>query len=586
MAGTVLNETISTARKKAATRFGKPSPGAKSGLVLACLMLFCASWPLQSASAEPDSAGSRRAQQAAIAFAPPVAPQLAFAHAGSPAVVAQDEAPAPMPAAHSEFVHAPKPTASADPRSEAGPPPDAGRMTVERHVRLIVNKSKNLHLDIPYSDAAVAQPAIADVVPISDRQLYILGKKIGSTNILLYDDSKHLIGVVDVDVRLDIGAIAREVRRGSGGRHIRIGEVNGDIVLSGDSGDAQTADRAMTIAQSLLPGGHVVNAMSISSPQQVELEVRFVEASRQAVRNLGVRWAAFWHNGAAIVGQGGGLSDAVASASGVPPFASILARLINSNGGSLDMVLNALEKHDVVRRLASPNLVALSGQSADFLAGGKFPVPVSSSNAAGGITGSTVVPTITIQWQTFGIRLKFTPTVLANGVISLRLEPEVSDIDPTLSVNTGGVAVPGLVVRRADTTVELRNGQAFAIAGLMSAKSQRTLNTFPWLGTVPVLGALFSSKDFESNETELVVIVSPHLVKPVAPGHRLKTPLDNRLAANDVDMFLNQRLEVPKRRPTYVQANGQPQMLIGGMAPGAPTRHMDPNRWHWPWESQ
>jgi pilus assembly protein CpaC len=559
---------------------GKFWSRAKMTAVLAgSILVGAAALPPEAEAA----ASNLYAEQAAIAFAPPVAPQIAFAPADAPVSVAQ---PMPEPAPQPEVVHAP--TTPGDDR----PRRDEGHIAFTRHVTLTVNKSKNMRLDIPYADAAVAQPAIADVVPISDRQLYILGKKIGSTNVLLYDQSKRLIGVVDVDVHLDTAAMSAELRAAVGAHGVRISEVNGSIVLSGDAGDAQTADRVMAIASSLAPEGRVVNAMNISSPQQVELQVRFVEASRSAVRNLGVRWAAFWHNGrsAAVIGRAAGtgvlgVPDTVNSAAGVSPFATILTQIINSRSGSLDLVLNALEEQAVVRRLAEPNLVALSGQSADFLAGGKFPVPVSQANSAStSLTGTVSVPTISIQWQEFGVRLKFTPTVMANGVISLRLQPEVSDLDPALSVSSGGVSVPGLIQRRADTTVELRDGQSFAIAGMMSAKSQHTLDAFPWLGTVPVLGALFSSKEFEQNETELVVIVSPHLVKPVPPGRRLNTPLDNSLAANDLDLFLNQKLEIPKSPPTYVQANGVDQSLVGGMAPGAPGVKGDPNSWSWPWE--
>ncbi len=207
-------------------------------------------------------------------------------------------------------------------------------------------------------------------------------------------------------------------------------------------------------------------------------------------------------------------------------------------------------------------------------------MPTQSTPGVGG------TPYVTIDYKKFGVHLKFTPTVLANGVISLKLEPEVSDLDPTITVQTAGVAVPGIITRSANTTVELRDGQSFGIAGMLQAKSQRQLDALPWLGTVPYLGALFSSKQFQNNETELVVLVSPHLVKPVPPNQKLKTPLDTSLAGNDVDMFLKQQLEVPKSQPTYVDGKGHAQMLDAGMAAGAPGVQQDPNRWIWPWEAK
>jgi pilus assembly protein CpaC len=204
-------------------------------------------------------------------------------------------------------------------------------------------------------------------------------------------------------------------------------------------------------------------------------------------------------------------------------------------------------------------------------------VPVSTSG-----TGSAA--TVSIDYKQFGVRLKFTPTVLANGVISLKLNSEVSDIDPSIVVQTAGVAVPGISMRRASSTIELRDGQAFAIAGMLSSKSQRQLDALPWLGTIPYLGALFSSKEFQNNETELVMLISPHVVRPLPPSAQLKTPLDSRLPANDIDLFLRQQLEVPKAQPTYVTPDGHAQNLNGGMAPGAPGIQEDPNRLHWPWE--
>jgi pilus assembly protein CpaC len=317
------------------------------------------------------------------------------------------------------------------------------------------------------------------------------------------------------------------------------------------------------------------------------LKVRFVEADRAATRNLGIRWAFFKQNGnlAGVVGTQqptslfnsslfpastsmGGLTttttsagttiatttpssvfDVVSGAGRVgSPFATIITQIVNSKFGSLDAVLSALEEQQVIRQLAEPNLIALSGETGSFLAGGEYPIPVVSS-------GAGALPTVTIVYKEFGVKLNFTPTVLSRGVISLKLAPEVSNIDEALAVMIGGVSVPGLLIRRAQTTVELRDGQSFAIAGLLQANSTRQLDQLPWLGTVPVLGALFRSSDFQQGETELVVLVTPYLIKPVPPGKQLKTPLDTSLAGNDLDFFLNGRPEVAKTPPAFV--NGQ-----------------------------
>jgi pilus assembly protein CpaC len=207
-----------------------------------------------------------------------------------------------------------------------------------------------------------------------------------------------------------------------------------------------------------------------------------------------------------------------------------------SNGTNADAIIRALEERGVARRLAEPNLISLSGDTASFLAGGEFPFPSDAGDNK-----------ISIEFKKFGIALAFTPTVLENGLINLKIVPEVSDIDPTNSVRINDVQVPGLVVRRADTTVELRNGQSFAIAGLLQHSSSRNKAQLPWIGQVPVLGALFRSAEYKKNETDLVIIVTPRLVKPKIPGENLQTPLGNQLSSNDRDFFLMGRSEIPKK---------------------------------------
>jgi pilus assembly protein CpaC len=468
----------------------------------------------------------------------------------------------------------------------------AGKAEMLLHIEVVEHKSKNLRLPEPVEDVAVGARDIADAVPVSDRELYILGKQVGTTNILLYGKDKRLVGIVDVEVKLDAASAGRQIRAASGGSNIRVDSVDGKFVLKGNSGDSQVAERALEVAKSLGPNG-VVNAMRVTSPQQVMLKVRFVEADRNAARSLGVRWEFFKRGGVAgVIGKQqpstkfgtptgsfpqfltgpGALANLtqpvldVASGGLVAgsPFATIITQIVNSRSGSLDVVLSALEEQQVLRRLAEPNLVALSGESANFLAGGEYPVPVVSSAGAGGL------PTISIEYKEFGIKLNFTPTVLSRGVISLKLFPEVSDLDPTTGVTVAGTTVPGLTLRRAQTTVELRDGQSFAIAGLLSTKTTRDLNQLPWLGSIPVIGALFRDTSFLQNETELVVLVTPYLIKPVPPGQQLKTPLDTSLPGNDLDTFLFGRPEVSKLPPATTNPQGQQQSLTGAIEPGAP----------------
>ncbi len=408
----------------------------------------------------------------------------------------------------------------------------------------------------PPQTVAVGNPEIADATIAAGGTIVLTGKIPGSTNVIALDQNGQVFGYAVIEVELDASEIAAKVQAGIGSRTIHVGTRDSKIILSGTAPDAPTVDRAVTIASALAPkDGGVINMIRVASPQQVLLQVRLIEVNRNASRELGFRWEyANGGSGARIghVGPGVSVSDllpAVASATlertGTPPFGQILGRFIG-NSQQLDLIISALEEKGLARRLAEPNLVALSGDTADFLAGGEFPVPIASTTQAG-------VPTITVDFKEFGVRLSFTPTVLADGDINLRLEPEVSEIDPTVSVNTGVISVPGLTKRRAKTTVELRDGQSFAIAGLLQAVSQSNIEQFPWLGSVPVIGALLRSTAFQQQETELVVIVTPHLVKPARPGDVVATPLDTTVPSNDVDLFLMGKLDRKKVRPAAVE---------------------------------
>jgi pilus assembly protein CpaC len=296
----------------------------------------------------------------------------------------------------------------------------------------------------------------------------------------------------------------------------------------------------MSIAKQFDPS--VVNNMAISQPQQVMLEVRFLEASRNIGRDLGIQWNVVGRRFSAMTGSG-------LASSGNTPFGTFLASVL-SGGVSADALIDALEQRGLARSLADPNLVALSGQTASFLAGGEFPFPVQGDQGR-----------ITVEFRKFGVGLKFLPVVLSDGLISLQIEPEVSQLDYTNVLTVGGLTVPGLVVRRANTTVQLRDGQSFAIAGLLQATSSNSANQLPWISDVPVIGALFRSASFARHETELAIIVTPHLVRPVDPAHHLQTPFDRTVPGNDVDRFLLGRQEVPR---TLAQASFHPAASARG----------------------
>ena len=398
-------------------------------------------------------------------------------------------------------------------------------------------KSQNIRTDTNFVDVVVGDPEIADVMPLTDRSLSILGKKIGTTRVSVYAEGKKLIGVFDIEVSYDVPKLAAELRQRFPRAQLRVSSVNGRIMLSGTCPDGPTLDQAVTIARQF--GPDVINSVQVLQAQQVLLEVRFVEIQRTAARELGIQWDLVAKNVAATVGQAGLIS-------GNPPFGSVavIGGLL-AHGVHVDAVINALEQRDVARRLAEPNLVALSGDTASFLAGGEFPFPVSSS-----------LGQITIEFKRFGVGLAFTPTVLSNGVINLKIEPEVSQLDPTNVITVAGTTIPSLIVRRANTTVELRDGQSFAIGGLLQNNVDAQQKQLPWLGSVPVLGALFRSALYQKKETDLVIIVTPHIVQPMRPGDVARVPTDDALPGNDADLFLLGEAEITpsmKRRLAGVE---------------------------------
>jgi pilus assembly protein CpaC len=390
------------------------------------------------------------------------------------------------------------------------------------------------------------------VVPLTDRSLSILGKKIGTTRVSVYGVDKGLVGVFDIEVTHDTSVLGTELRERFPNARIRVASVNGRILLSGTAPDSVTVDTAVSIAKHF--GSEVINSVRVLQPQQVLLEVRFVEASRTAGRELGINWNVIARNASAATGAfvGGGLGAVpIALASGNTPFGLALGRIVG-NGVEVDAMINALEGKGLVRRLAEPNLIALSGDTASFLAGGEFPIPVASSR-----------DTITVEWKRYGVGLAFTPTVLQNGVINLKIEPEVSQLDPGNVIQIGGLRLPSLTVRRANTTIELRDGQSFAIAGLLQSIDTSDQKQFPWLGDVPVIGPLLRSTQYQKQETDLAIIVTPHLVRPTRPGEELKTPLDNTVAGNDADLFIHGRAELTRRQVGEAVPAARPIKPIG-----------------------
>jgi pilus assembly protein CpaC len=411
-------------------------------------------------------------------------------------------------------------------------------------VKISIGKSESVRTEGSFAEVIVADPEVADAIPLTDRSLSILGKKIGTTRVSVYAEGKKLVGVFDIEVSYDTSRLGSELAQRFPHARFRVSSVNGRIMLAGTAPDAVTVDKAMTIAKQF--GTDVINSVRVNAPQQVMLEVRFVEASRSASRELGVNWQVVQQKLSQTGSNGIALATGITGlTSGATPFGSIIGSMLG-NGVQADVLVKALEERGIVRRLAEPNLIALSGDTASFLAGGEFPIPVASN-----------LGQVTVEFKKFGVGLAFTPTVLGDGLINLKIEPEVSQIDPTTAITVGGITIPALIVRRANTTVELRDGQSFAIAGLLQSSNSVDQNQLPWLADVPILGALARSTAYQKKETDLVIIVTPRLVRPARPGDVLRTPLDSARPANDVDLFLLGQAELTA--PMVRRLKGSPE---------------------------
>jgi pilus assembly protein CpaC len=509
-------------------------------------------WTVQSAAM---AASEPVAASGPLASASASVPQRSQAQARPvPAAAPVAAAPVSMPGSASMV-----PPASVD----AGQPAEVGPS-----MSLTIGKSTLVRLDSPIERISVGNPSVADVTLISNRELYLLGKTFGSTNVIMWRRNGATT-IIDVDVGMDARALEARLRELlPEEKDIRVSTAANAVVLSGVVSSALKAEFAVSIAEAFarlsglgitlpvvagglaaLPGQpitvgqaqaprttggdqqnqlRVVNMLQIGTPQQVMLEVKVAEISKTLLDKLGVgmdlaRVSGDWRYGI--------ISNFLSDSSGVLGLLSRTGNAIKVDG----------EKQDgLVRVLAEPNIVSISGQEASFLAGGRIFIPVSRTN---GLTG---VPAITLEEKEFGVGLKFTPTVLDGDRINLRVSPEVSELSqsgsPFATVNGTTSILPSFTTRRAQTTVQLRDGQSFAIAGLIKNNVTETIRRFPVLGDVPILGALFRSSEFQTDRTELMFIVTARLVKPL-PAGTYSAPTDNWTPPSRSEFFVGGQLE-------------------------------------------
>lgn len=377
-----------------------------------------------------------------------------------------------------------------------------------------MNRAVVVESDVPFAELSIANPAIADISSLSDRTIYVLGKAPGTTTLTLLDATGKLITNVEVRVTPDVSEFKERLQQILPGESIEVRTANDGIVLSGTISSPQKLQRALDLAHRYAPE-RVSNLMVVGGVQQVMLKVRFAEMQRNVAKSLASSLSITGDGIAA--GSGVGLSG---TASGAIAF--------NFDVGSLEvsMLLEALETKGVVRTLAEPNLTALSGQEAKFLAGGEYPVPVAQDDGS-----------ISVEFKPFGVELNFVPRVVDGDLINLELVAAVSAIDTANSYQQGDLTIAAFKRRETSTTVEMRDGESFAIAGLLQDDFRDNNTQVPWLGDVPILGALFRSADYQRSQSELVIIITAHLVTPTR-GEALALPTDRIKPPTEQELFL------------------------------------------------
>ncbi len=407
------------------------------------------------------------------------------------------------------------------------------RGATSSNIKVSVNRAIVMESDQPFAELSVANPGIADIATLSDRTIYVLGKAPGRTTLTLLGADGRLLTNVEVQVSPDLAEFKERLREILPRERIEVRTANDGIVLSGRVSGKQKLAKALDLAERYAPE-RVTNLMTVGGSQQVLLKVRFAEMQRSVAKSLdaSIGLRTIGGNTGATIGtgvynQGNNLTN---FANGNPIVSSNSAQGalgigFSSGGVAIGLLLEALETKGMVRTLAEPNIVAISGSEAGFLAGGEYPIPVADADG------------IKVEYKPFGIQLTFRPVVVDGDLISLSLDTEVSQLDPSNAVNFNGNIINAFSTRRTSTTVEMRDGQSMSIAGLLTDDFTDLNSQVPWLGDVPILGALFRSAEYKRQQTELVVIVTPHLVTPV-DGSTLALPTDRIKIPSEKDLFL------------------------------------------------
>jgi len=419
-----------------------------------------------------------------------------------------------------------------------------------KRINVEIGKSVIVQTSRPVTRVSVAEPAVADYILLTPNQIYLTGKGPGVTNMTLWGADDRISAIYDIESIPDVSRIAAKLREVlPEERDIRVHAAHDSITLTGKVGSTNGAAHALAVADAFKarPDQKIINLIEVGGVQQVMLEVRVAEMSRSLGRRLGINFVAGNNGsiGTSLIGNLGTINDFTGGGTAGNldlKFSEAINTLFHIAGGDFTFTqfMDALKEEGLIKVLAEPNLITLSGQEAKFIAGGEFPVPVPQG-----------LGTVAIEYKEFGVALSFTPTVLRDRRINVQVQPEVSELDLASGTTIGGTAVPGITKRMVSTMVELADGQSFAIAGLLSDSVRETVSKFPFLGEIPVLGAMFRSTSYQRNETELIVIVTPHLVKPLDMAKQ-KLPGEDYVDPTDAEFYL---LGLLKGRSVYAPAS-------------------------------
>jgi len=446
-----------------------------------------------------------------------------------------------------------------------GPPRITLTTTTPQKINLTMGKSIIIGSAEQVKRVSLAAPEVADAIVLTPRQIYLIGKAAGTTNLTLWKENE-VYAIAELVVSPDLSQLKQKIYEIlPEEKDIQVTATHDRITLSGTVSSTANLSQVLALAESFSSGkegekGKVINLLEVAGVHQVMLEVRVSEMNRSLLKRLGVNISYLSKGGS---NMGLGMLGNLTSIGSFPTTTTSMSPTVNAlfrflgGGATWTMFIDALKEDGLLKVLAEPTLITLSGKNASFLAGGEFPYPIPQSIGAGSTT-------ITIEFKTFGVGLNFTPTVLSNNKISMQVAPEVSELDFSNAVTFQGFVIPALTTRRASTTVELADGQSFAIAGLLKDDVRTATTRYPLFGDIPILGALFRSESFKKNETELVIIVTPHLVKPLDLSKQT-LPTDQYIEPDDFEFFLMGKIEGKGNMKSASVIPSSPEGKTGGL---------------------